>query len=84
MSTWSQSTPTITATVKKFQFASNVLACSIEVDAVTVSGVDAIEVELSVEFEQLTNAFPAGNGGLGLLMPDNLIGRAVVPLVPPL
>lgn len=65
-------------------FDCDALDCTIATQTVTVDAIDAIEVRLQVQFDQLTNAFPAGSSGLGLLMPDNLIGQATVPLNPPL
>jgi|JI10StandDraft_1071094.scaffolds.fasta_scaffold445795_3 hypothetical protein len=59
------------------------LGCDIEAEAISVSGVQLVELEISVPYEQLTGIIPRGGRLLGFQSPNTLRARALMPVVGP-
>jgi hypothetical protein len=59
------------------------LGCDIQAEAISVSGVQLVELEISVPYEQLTGIIPRGSALFGLQSPNTLRARALMPVVGP-
>jgi len=60
--------------------------CQIEADALNVGGVPLVELNITVQYAQLTGILPSGSGltaMMGFERPDTIRARALMPVVGP-